>query len=151
MNRSNSSDHLTTPKPATPSADRFIPNRATMNRDVSRYALNNENSGADMMEESSYSSQVAESLFGQDVRVDEHKILALKAKPPAPRAGYQNHMRVLYSQNVGKVAKEKGRVIPTSCERVYDAPGIVDDYYLNLVDWSSQNILAVALGAARCV
>ncbi len=26
-----------------------------------------------------------------------------------------------------------------------DAPGIRDDYYLNLLDWSSQNTLAVAL------
>ncbi|KAJ3067404.1 ubiquitin-protein transferase activating protein [Podochytrium sp. JEL0797] len=30
-------------------------------------------------------------------------------------------------------------------ERVLDAPGIVDDYYLNLLDWSSDNNLAVAL------
>lgn len=27
-----------------------------------------------------------------------------------------------------------------------DAPEIVDDYYLNLLDWSSSNILAIALG-----
>jgi cell division cycle protein 20 (cofactor of APC complex) len=31
---------------------------------------------------------------------------------------------------------------------VLDAPDIVDDYYLNLLDWSSNNILAVALGSA---
>ncbi|KAJ3211519.1 ubiquitin-protein transferase activating protein [Entophlyctis luteolus] len=30
-------------------------------------------------------------------------------------------------------------------ERVLDAPGIVDDYYLNLLDWSKDNNLAVAL------
>jgi WD40 repeat protein len=28
---------------------------------------------------------------------------------------------------------------------VLDAPGIRDDYYLNLLDWSAQNTLAVAL------
>jgi len=27
-----------------------------------------------------------------------------------------------------------------------DAPNLNDDFYLNLVDWSAQNILAVALG-----
>jgi cell division cycle protein 20 (cofactor of APC complex) len=27
-----------------------------------------------------------------------------------------------------------------------DAPGIADDYYLNLLDWSSSNVLAVGLG-----
>lgn len=31
-------------------------------------------------------------------------------------------------------------------ERVLDAPGMVDDFYLNLLDWSDHNILAVALG-----
>ncbi|ORY92700.1 WD40-repeat-containing domain protein [Leucosporidium creatinivorum] len=31
--------------------------------------------------------------------------------------------------------------------KVLDAPQLADDYYLNLVDWSSTNILAVGLGA----
>jgi cell division cycle 20-like protein 1 (cofactor of APC complex) len=29
---------------------------------------------------------------------------------------------------------------------VLDAPALADDYYLNLVDWSAQNTLAVGLG-----
>lgn len=32
--------------------------------------------------------------------------------------------------------------------RVLDAPGIADDYYLSLLDWSASNILAVGLGNA---
>jgi len=31
---------------------------------------------------------------------------------------------------------------------VLDAPDLVDDYYLNLLDWSSDNVLAIALGSA---
>lgn len=31
--------------------------------------------------------------------------------------------------------------------KVLDAPSLADDFYLNLVDWSSQNVLAVALGS----
>lgn len=31
--------------------------------------------------------------------------------------------------------------------KVLDAPELQDDFYLNLVDWSSQNMLAVGLGA----
>lgn len=27
-----------------------------------------------------------------------------------------------------------------------DAPDLVDDYYLNLLDWGSSNVLAIALG-----
>lgn len=39
----------------------------------------------------------------------------------------------------------KTRTIPTSAQRVLDAPGLVDDFYLNLLSWSSTNQLAVAL------
>lgn len=30
--------------------------------------------------------------------------------------------------------------------QVLDAPALQDDFYLNLVDWSAQNVLAVGLG-----
>lgn len=33
--------------------------------------------------------------------------------------------------------------------QVLDAPALQDDFYLNLVDWSAQNVLAVGLG--NCV
>eukprot|EP00010_Vexillifera_abyssalis_P009129 CAMPEP_0201547388 /NCGR_PEP_ID=MMETSP0173_2-20130828/3862_1 /ASSEMBLY_ACC=CAM_ASM_000268 /TAXON_ID=218659 /ORGANISM="Vexillifera sp., Strain DIVA3 564/2" /LENGTH=504 /DNA_ID=CAMNT_0047956417 /DNA_START=32 /DNA_END=1543 /DNA_ORIENTATION=+ len=39
------------------------------------------------------------------------------------------------------------RQIPRSPTRVLDAPDIRDDFYLNLVDWSAQNVVAVALGS----
>nr|UOP57028.1 putative wd repeat-containing protein slp1 [Thecaphora frezii] len=37
------------------------------------------------------------------------------------------------------------RKIPTNPERTLDAPNMVDDYYYNLLDWSSTNIVAIAL------
>jgi hypothetical protein len=37
-------------------------------------------------------------------------------------------------------------LIPKSPDKILDAPDIVDDYYLNLLDWSPMNVLAVALG-----
>ena len=37
------------------------------------------------------------------------------------------------------------RELPSQPERILDAPEIVDDYYLNLLDWGSGNQLAVAL------
>ena len=33
-----------------------------------------------------------------------------------------------------------------TAERTLDAPDIVDDYYLNLLDWGSGNVLSIALG-----
>jgi len=37
------------------------------------------------------------------------------------------------------------RKIPKTPFRVLDAPNIIDDYYLNLLDWGKENIIAVAL------
>ena len=31
-------------------------------------------------------------------------------------------------------------------EKTLDAPDLLDDYYLNLLDWGSRNVLAIALG-----
>jgi cell division cycle 20, cofactor of APC complex len=54
----------------------------------------------------------------------------------------------LYSQNKipSSVKKTVNRVIPSIPEKILDAPGLLDDYYLNLLDWNSNNVLAVALG-----
>ncbi|XBH96563.1 protein FIZZY-RELATED 2-like [Triticum urartu] len=41
------------------------------------------------------------------------------------------------------------RKIPRSPYKVLDAPALQDDFYLNLVDWSSHNVLSVGLG--NCV
>ena len=39
----------------------------------------------------------------------------------------------------------KRKINPTP-ERILDAPNLVDDYYLNLLEWGTSDILAVALG-----
>ncbi|CAH9105151.1 unnamed protein product [Cuscuta europaea] len=40
------------------------------------------------------------------------------------------------------------RKVPRSPFKVLDAPALQDDFYLNLVDWSSNNVLAVGLGSS---
>ncbi|KAI5122033.1 hypothetical protein M0805_008023 [Coniferiporia weirii] len=46
----------------------------------------------------------------------------------------------------GGSSASKMRKISNQPERVLDAPGMLDDFYLNLISWSSLNIVAVALG-----
>jgi len=56
---------------------------------------------------------------------------------------------MLYERNrheLGRASWRGGRYIPNAPERILDAPDLIDDYYLNLLDWNAQNILAVALG-----
>ena len=42
--------------------------------------------------------------------------------------------------------RRANRYISQNPERILDAPELMDDFYLNLLDWNSENILAVALG-----
>lgn len=41
------------------------------------------------------------------------------------------------------------RTVPSVPYKILDAPELADDFYLNLVDWGSRNVLGVGLG--RCV
>lgn len=79
-----------------------------------------------------------------------HRILAFKQKAPAAPEGYTNSLRVLYTASAGAAASapraKPTRHIPSGPDRILDAPGLVDDFYLNLVSWSCNNIIAVALG-----
>ena len=53
-----------------------------------------------------------------------------------------NSLAPLYTQNTAAaVPKKMFRTIPQAPERILDAPDLLDDYYLNLVDWSSTNVV----------
>lgn len=53
----------------------------------------------------------------------------------------------LYSTPALRMLKRRisGHAFPIIPELVLDAPGMIDDFYLNLLDWSDQDILVVAL------
>ncbi|VEU37528.1 unnamed protein product [Pseudo-nitzschia multistriata] len=53
------------------------------------------------------------------------------------------------SQQLMAAPQKHRRKIAKVPFKVLDAPALQDDFYLNLVDWSSQNVLAVGLG--HCV
>lgn len=52
------------------------------------------------------------------------------------------------SRRLLKSPRKPARKIPSVPYKVLDAPELQDDFYLNLVDWSSQNMLSVGLGAS---
>lgn len=58
-------------------------------------------------------------------------------------------MHVLYSQNKTASASagpsRSYRHIPSAPERILDAPDLLDDYYLNIMDWGDSNFLAIGL------
>ena len=74
------------------------------------------------------------------------RILAFK--PPPPESSKPIDLRAQYNRPL-KPSKSKSaqfrRRVQTAPERVLDAPGLLDDYYLNLLDWSSGNQVAIGL------
>ena len=76
------------------------------------------------------------------------RVLAYQTKPPSAPESHSNNLKILYSSGKAQASSRKfSRHIPQVPERILDAPDIINDYYLNLVDWSNNNHLAVALGA----
>ncbi|PKI82457.1 WD repeat-containing protein slp1 [Malassezia vespertilionis] len=78
------------------------------------------------------------------------RILTFSAAPPTSsgtrdaRSRYTPKSKTLPSS----LLAANRRRIPMSAERVLDAPAIVSDFYSNVLDWSSQNVIAIALQSA---
>lgn len=74
------------------------------------------------------------------------RILAFK--PPPPESSKPIDLRSQYNRPLKAANAQSAqfrRRVQTAPERVLDAPGLVDDYYLNLLDWSSGNQVAIGL------
>ncbi|CAG8000533.1 unnamed protein product [Penicillium salamii] len=74
------------------------------------------------------------------------RILAFK--PPPPESSKPIDLRAQYNRPLRpakSTAAQFRRRVQTAPERVLDAPGLLDDYYLNLLDWSSGNQVAIGL------
>lgn len=69
----------------------------------------------------------------------------LEFQPAAPQSSKPIDLRSQYNKPLKPVNAQHRRKVPTTPERVLDAPGLIDDYYLNLLDWSSDNQVAIAL------
>ena len=120
--------------------DRFIPNRRAMDMNVSHFELTRgeENAANASPAKEEYKKELAAKLNMAAV----NKVLAFSNKAPKPAEEHQNSLRVLYSQNreAGLAPKKYTRHIPQAPERILDAPELLDDYYLNLLDWGKNNV-----------
>ncbi|XP_022624474.1 cell division cycle protein 20 homolog [Seriola dumerili] len=136
-------------KKQTPSkmgGDRFIPVRNSKQMDVASFLLTKENEPVDTNNATGTSeNQKAWSMSLNGYNIEDAKILHLGGKPLNAPEGYQNNLKVLYSQGATPASTKKTRYISSTPERILDAPELRNDFYLNLFDWSSRNILAVAL------
>ncbi|KAI7828163.1 quinon protein alcohol dehydrogenase-like superfamily [Gamsiella multidivaricata] len=108
--------------------------------------------GSELTDEASvaYSQQIAEAC---GINLDS-RMLAFSAEPPSMDGSNgrdaSSAVRKIYSRHPSFTRSNsnlllKKRTILSSPEKVLDAPGLRDDYYLNLLDWSCSNIVAIGL------
>ncbi|KAI9668989.1 MAG: hypothetical protein M1829_005217 [Trizodia sp. TS-e1964] len=64
---------------------------------------------------------------------------------PVPSKSVSTKPAADYCRPLHPAKSANRRRILTAPERVLDAPGLVDDYYLNLLDWSAGNQVAIGL------
>lgn len=144
--------------------DRYIPNRMGSNMEASYHLLrsvsqkenqnvnitNNATLNVETNNNSSDNNGTQIDSIKRKLIIDtcngiqeKSKILQIHSKQETG-AEYVDNMKSLYTATK-ETKKVTQRVIPSAPERILDAPEFRDDYYLNLIDWSSNNFLAVAL------
>ncbi|KAG0475290.1 hypothetical protein HPP92_014976 [Vanilla planifolia] len=125
--------------------DRFIPDRSAMDMDVAHYLLTQPRKEKENNEVVSPAKEAYRKLLAETFLNNRSRILAFSKKPPTATEGMLTACYDSASTNQSKVARTK-RYIPQSADRTLDAPDLVDDFYLNLLDWGSRNVLSIALG-----
>ncbi|KAH9330479.1 hypothetical protein KI387_002587, partial [Taxus chinensis] len=129
------------------SGDRFIPDRGSLDLDMARVTLNDEEKESISCPDSPRLSKEAYRKHLSATMFPKSRILSFQRKPPpAPETIYNT---TLYSSDPLRplpMSFRSHRYIPQCPERTLDAPEILDDYYLNLMEWGAKNVLAIALG-----
>ncbi|CAA0405039.1 unnamed protein product [Arabidopsis thaliana] len=133
-------EHFLPRKLSKENLDRFIPNRSAKDFDFANYALT-QGSKRNLDEVTSASRKAYMTQLAVVMNQNRTRILAFRNKPKSLLS--TNHSDSPH-QNPKPVKPR--RYIPQNSERVLDAPGLRDDFSLNLLDWGSANVLAIALG-----
>ncbi|KAE9606921.1 putative transcription factor WD40-like family [Lupinus albus] len=142
-------DHYTSPSKSL-CYDRFIPCRSTSNFSLFNISPSQKHNSTP------YNSLLRTALFGPNAPVTPDK----RTSPNIFRYKTETHhnMHALSpflfhhdacpgtNYNYTPSVKPQ-RKVSKSPFKVLDAPALQDDFYLNLVDWSSNNVLAVGLGS----
>lgn len=96
-----------------------------MNVPSSQYKMNN--------------GEVEEGELAEALGMDsDQRILAFHAQAPASATAHR-------IRSTKKTAAVTSRTVLREPERVLDAPGLTNDYYLNLLSWSCANVVAIGL------
>lgn len=112
--------------------------------------------GMSPMDVEPYTSKLARTLFSDAPQTSvlggasgggaAHNGNASFSGGPTEQERFDNSLGVVYECNKARNFTSKSfRVIAQTPERILDAADMVDDFYMNLMDWSSTDLLGVAL------
>ncbi|KAE9599688.1 putative transcription factor WD40-like family [Lupinus albus] len=138
-------------KKNTENCDRFIPNRSAMDLGYAHYMLTEGRKGKENSTAATLTSPGREAYqkkLAEACNMDRTRILAFKNKPPVTIEAIPKHILSLPPHPLlptSKSVKKSRRFIPQSSEKTLDAPDFLDDFYLNLLDWGSSNVVSIAL------
>lgn len=123
-----------TPAKTPNGGDRFIPNRGTTNFDLGHYLVKQEQENDDAAKnnfENKNTKEEKQQLISDALQIGDPtnaRILSYKNKAPAAPDSHQNPLKVVYSMRTPTSHKSGNRYIPSTPERILDAPDIINDY-----------------------
>ncbi|XP_068668102.1 protein FIZZY-RELATED 3-like isoform X1 [Aristolochia californica] len=149
------------PKTSSPSkttySDRFIPCRTSSR--LQNFALIEKSPQGKEGGNEAYARLLRSELLGEDSlprspaslgspMSPNKNLFRFKTDNAAPTSPFAQSVSGVEGGIVGEASTppKAPRKIPKTPHKVLDAPALQDDFYLNLVDWSCQNVLAVGLG-----
>ncbi|GAU12749.1 hypothetical protein TSUD_122430 [Trifolium subterraneum] len=146
------------PSKTSTCSDRFIPCRSSSR--LHTFGLIDKPSPVKEGSNEAYSRLLKSELFGSDFASPSSpaggpsspskNMFRFKTDSSGPSSPFSPSPSILghYSgfSNECSTPPKPPRKVPKTPNKVLDAPSLQDDFYLNLVDWSSQNTLAVGLG-----
>ncbi|CAI0476130.1 unnamed protein product [Linum tenue] len=131
--------------------DRFIPHRSAMDMAYAHWMVTEGRKETEPPLPRSPSSEAYWRLLSETLNLNRTRIFAFKNKPPVPvdLIPRQHTSSSAFSSSPHHQAKpsKPRRHIRQTPERILDAPDIVDDFYLNLLDWGSSNVVAISLAS----
>ncbi|KAJ6717911.1 PROTEIN FIZZY-RELATED 3 [Salix purpurea] len=150
---------LSSPSKTSSCSDRFIPCRSSSR--LHTFGLRDKESPVKEGGNEAYARLLKSELFGSDfgsfsspaggqggLGSPSKNMLRFKTDHSGPNSPYSpsifGHDSGISSES--STPPKPPRKVPKTPHKVLDAPSLQDDFYLNLVDWSSQNVLAVGLG-----
>jgi hypothetical protein len=125
------------------SNDRFIPQRKPINTAWAQQSIIDE---SNTKKKTSADKKKSKNLFKDLTGYDKCRVLNFRSEFSSNKKTGLDTLSQTDPFIFGRRAyagvqnSVKRRVLPKRAEKVLDAPGLINDYYLNLIDWGANNL-----------